>query len=100
MVLWGFVFNCLHYSLFRCDFQALALLSDEIASADQVEVKGDFTLTGLRHMKTVTEPASSSFSMQKHVVTSKVMLPPDKQTQGSHWCAEAQFQSVMLASLR
>lgn len=64
MVLWGFVFNCLHYHLFRFDFQCLALFSDEIRSADKVEVKGDFILTGLRHLKTVNDPASSSFSTQ------------------------------------
>lgn len=64
MVLWGVVFNSLHYGLFRFDFQPLALFSDELRSADKVEVKGDFILTGFRHLKTVNNPASSRFPMQ------------------------------------
>lgn len=80
------MFNCLHHSLFRFDFQPLALFSEEIRSADKVEVKGDFILTGLGHLKTVNYPASSGFSMQQRVVPSKIILSPDKQTEGSRYC--------------
>lgn len=50
--------------VFRFDFQPLALFSDEIRSPEKVEVKGDLVLTGIGHLKTVNDPASSGFSMQ------------------------------------
>lgn len=101
VVLWRFVFNCLHDGLLRLDFQTLAPLSDEISRVgDKVGVKSHFILTSFRHLKTDNDPAPSSSSMQQRVVTSKITLPPDKQTQSSHCLDALKLQPVLLNSVK
>lgn len=82
MVLWGFVTLSSQYG--KVLLITLALLSDEISGADKVKVKYYFILTDLRYLKTVNDSASSTFSMQWHVVTSNKILTPGKKTQGPH----------------